>query len=113
MNRANLKRRVLTGMLGGTLLLLSALHELSYLSVFVVIIFLSSREYYKILSNNGFKPNYNLVLKKYDRAVICLDKDASRIAFSITKEINIPSTMRFLKRDLKHCTPDDIQKLLS
>ena len=60
MNRANLKRRVLTGMLGGTLLLLSALHELSYLSVFVVIIFLSSREYYKILSNNGFKPNYNL-----------------------------------------------------
>ena len=60
MNRANLKRRVLTGMLGGSLLLLSALHELSYLSVFVVIIFLSSREYYKILSNNGFKPNYNL-----------------------------------------------------
>ena len=47
-------------MLGGSLLLLSALHELSYLSVFVVIIFLSSREYYKILSNNGFKPNYNL-----------------------------------------------------
>ena len=47
-------------MLGGTLLLLSALHELSYLSVFVVIIYLSSREYYKILSNNGFKPNYNL-----------------------------------------------------
>ena len=60
MNRANLKRRVLTGMLGGSLLLLSALHELSYLSVFVLIIFLSSREYYKILSNNGFRPNYNL-----------------------------------------------------
>ncbi len=60
MNKANLKRRVLTGMLGGSLLLLSALHELSYLAVFVLIIFLSSREYFKILRNNGFRPNYNL-----------------------------------------------------
>ncbi len=60
MNKANLKRRVLTGMLGGSLLLLSALHELSYLAVFVLIIFLSSREYFKILMNNGFRPNYNL-----------------------------------------------------
>ncbi len=60
MNKANLKRRVLTGMFGGSLLLLSALHELSYLAVFVLIIFLSSREYFKILMNNGFRPNYNL-----------------------------------------------------
>ena len=60
MNKANLKRRVLTGMLGGSLLLLSALHELSYLVVFVLIIFLSSKEYFKILINNGFRPNYNL-----------------------------------------------------
>tara|TARA_Y100000992_G_C21254355_1_gene487683 strand:+ start:919 stop:1749 length:831 start_codon:yes stop_codon:yes gene_type:complete len=60
MNKANLKRRVLTGMLGGSLLLLSALHELSYLAVFVLIIFLSSKEYFKILINNGFRPNYNL-----------------------------------------------------
>ena len=60
MNKANLKRRVLTGMFGGSLLLLSALHELSYLVVFVLIIFLSSREYFKILVNNGFRPNYNL-----------------------------------------------------
>lgn len=60
MNKANLKRRILTGMLGGSLLLLSALHELSYLAVFVLIIFLSSREYFKILINNGFRPNYNL-----------------------------------------------------
>jgi len=60
MNKANLKRRVLTGMFGGSLLLLSALHELSYLAVFVLIIFLSSREYFKILINNGFRPNYNL-----------------------------------------------------
>lgn len=60
MNKANLKRRVLTGMFGGSLLLLSALHELSYLAVFVLIIFLSSREYFKILRNNGFRPNYNL-----------------------------------------------------
>ena len=60
MNKANLKRRVLTGMFGGSLLLLSALHELSYLVVFVLIIFLSSREYFKILMNNGFRPNYNL-----------------------------------------------------
>ena len=60
MNRANLKRRILTGMFGGSLLLFSALHEVSYLAVFVIIIFLSSREYYKILSNNNFRPNYNL-----------------------------------------------------
>ena len=60
MNKANLKRRILTGMFGGSLLLLSALHELSYLVVFVLIIFLSSREYFKILINNGFRPNYNL-----------------------------------------------------
>ena len=60
MNKANLKRRVLTGMFGGSLLLLSALHELSYLVVFVLIIFLSSKEYFKILINNGFRPNYNL-----------------------------------------------------
>ncbi len=60
MNKKNLKRRILTGMLGGTLLLLSSLHEASYLIVFVLIIFLSSREYYKILSENRFRPNYNL-----------------------------------------------------
>lgn len=60
MNRANLKRRILTGMFGGSLLLLSAIHELSYLAVFVLIIFLSSREYYKILAKNGFRPNFNL-----------------------------------------------------
>ena len=47
-------------MFGGSLLLFSALHEVSYLAVFVIIIFLSSREYYKILSNNNFRPNYNL-----------------------------------------------------
>ena len=47
-------------MFGGSLLLLSALHELSYLAVFVLIIFLSSREYYKILVKNGFRPNFNL-----------------------------------------------------
>ena len=60
MNKDNLKRRVLTGMFGGSLLLLSALHEVSYLAVFVLIVFLSSREYFKILGSNGFRPNYNL-----------------------------------------------------
>ena len=60
MNKDNLKRRVLTGMFGGSLLLFSALHEISYLAVFVLIVFLSSREYFKILGSNGFRPNYNL-----------------------------------------------------
>ena len=60
MNKKNLKNRVLTGMVGGSLLLFSTLNEWSYLIVFVIIIFLSSREYYKILSKNGFNPNYNL-----------------------------------------------------
>ena len=53
MNKDNLKRRVLTGMFGGSLLLLSALHEVSYLAVFILIVFLSSREYFKILGSNG------------------------------------------------------------
>ena len=60
MNKKNLKNRILTGMVGGSLLLSSTLNEWSYLIVFVIIIFLSSREYYKILSENGFNPNYNL-----------------------------------------------------
>lgn len=60
MNKKNLKNRVLTGMFGGSLLLFSTLNEWSYLIVFVIIIFLSSREYYKMLSENGFNPNYNL-----------------------------------------------------
>lgn len=60
MNKKNLKNRVLTGMVGGSLLLFSTLNEWSYLIVFVIIIFLSSREYYKMLSENGFNPNYNL-----------------------------------------------------
>ena len=60
MNKKNLKNRIITGMLGGSLLLSSTLNEWSYLVVFVIIIFLSTREYYKILSENGFNPNYNL-----------------------------------------------------
>ena len=60
MNKKNLKNRIITGMLGGSLLLFSTLNEWSYLVVFVIIIFLSTREYYKILSENGFNPNYNL-----------------------------------------------------
>ncbi|MDG2342241.1 MAG: phosphatidate cytidylyltransferase [Cytophagales bacterium] len=60
MNKKNFKNRVLTGMVGGSLLLFSTLNEWSYLIVFVIIIFLSSREYYKILFENGFNPNYNL-----------------------------------------------------
>lgn len=64
------------------------------------------------LLGTKFKPNYNLVLKKYDRAVICLDKDASRVALSITKELTIPSTIRFLRRDLKWLTGNEIQNVL-
>jgi len=60
MNKRNLKNRIITGMLGGSLLLSSTLNEWSYLIVFVIIIFLSTREYYKILSENSFNPNYNL-----------------------------------------------------
>ena len=57
MNKENLKNRILTGLFGGTLLLLSALYEWLYIIVFVFVIFLSSREYYKILYENGFSPN--------------------------------------------------------
>ena len=57
MNKENLKNRILTGFFGGTLLLLAALYEWLYIIAFVFVIFLSSREYYKILYENGFSPN--------------------------------------------------------
>ena len=57
MNKENLKNRILTGLFGGTLLLLAALYEWLYIIAFVFVIFLSSREYYKILYENGFSPN--------------------------------------------------------
>jgi len=64
------------------------------------------------LLGTKFKPNYNFVLQKYDRAIICLDKDASRVALSITKELTIPSTIRFLRRDLKYYAADEIHNIL-
>lgn len=57
MNKENLKNRILTGLFGGTLLLLAAFYEWLYIIAFVFVIFLSSREYYKILYENGFSPN--------------------------------------------------------
>ena len=57
MNKKNLKNRILTGLLGGSLLLFSSLHEWSYFSAFIIIIFLSSSEFFKILGNNNFRPN--------------------------------------------------------
>ena len=57
MNKKNLKNRILTGLLGGSLLVFSSLHEWSYFSVFIIIIFLSSSEFFKILGNNNFRPN--------------------------------------------------------
>ena len=60
MNRKNLKNRIITALMGGSLLLVSSLHELSYLVVFVLIIFLSTKEFYKILKENGFNPNNKL-----------------------------------------------------
>ena len=57
MKQKNLKNRILTGLLGGSLLLFSSLHEWSYFSVFIIIIFLSSSEFFKILGNNNFRPN--------------------------------------------------------
>ena len=57
MNKKNLKNRILTGLLGGSLLIFSSLHEWSYFSVFIIIIFLSSSEFFKILGNNNFRPN--------------------------------------------------------
>ena len=57
MNKENLKNRILTGLFGGTLLLFAAFYEWLYIIAFVFVIFLSSREYYKILYENGFSPN--------------------------------------------------------
>ena len=57
MDKTNLKYRFLTALFGGSLLIFSTFHELSYLLAFLVIIFLSSREYYGILKENDYRPN--------------------------------------------------------
>ena len=64
------------------------------------------------LLGTKFKQSYSPLMKNYAKCIICLDKDASRTALSITREITIPSTIRFLRRDLKHYAANEIQKIL-
>lgn len=64
------------------------------------------------LLGTKFKQSYSPLMKNYAKCIICLDKDASRAAFSITRDITIPSTIRLLRRDLKYYAANEIQKIL-
>ena len=54
-------------------------------------------------------------LKQYENITICLDKDASRKAIQLLKQLRGVSncSVRFLTRDLKEYTPERVTKVIS
>lgn len=54
-------------------------------------------------------------LKRYERAIIALDNDASKKAIALAQSVGglVPVTVRFLLDDLKWLKPEDIRKVLS
>lgn len=55
------------------------------------------------------------VLKKYEKVIICLDKDASRKALAMQAELRffVPCEIQLLKDDLKYFSTDEIKEMLS
>jgi len=54
-------------------------------------------------------------LMQFKEIIVALDKDASRKAISLASRLEgrIKARVLLLEKDLKHCTPDEIQRLLS
>jgi hypothetical protein len=54
------------------------------------------------------------LLKRYEKVIVCLDKDASKKAISLLKQLRgiVPSSVVFLTRDLKSYQPDQIARIL-
>ena len=58
MDKKNFLQRLITGLLGGGLLLFCSIYsQYSYLLIFIAIIFFSSKEFYRILHKNNINPN--------------------------------------------------------
>ncbi len=53
----NFLKRIFTALLGGGLLIFSSLNQWSFLAIFILIIYFSSTEYYRILKENKSSPN--------------------------------------------------------
>lgn len=56
-----------------------------------------------------------LELSDFDRAIVVLDKDASKKAIKVSKRINsfLPCTVRFTNEDLKYLNPKQIDEVLN
>jgi len=60
-------------------------------------------------------PNeYLTTLKSYGRIVVALDRDASKKAIELTKQLKlyVPSTLVFLEKDIKNMSLTEIQELI-
>ena len=60
-------------------------------------------------------PNeYLTTLKSYSKIVVALDRDASKKAIELTKQLRlyVPSTLVFLEKDIKNMTLTEIQELI-
>ena len=55
--KKNFLKRIFTAVLGGGLLIFSSLNQWSFLAIFILIIYFSSTEYYRILKKNKSNPN--------------------------------------------------------
>ena len=54
-------------------------------------------------------------LVSFDKAIVVLDKDASKKAIKVSKRINsfLPCTVRFTNEDLKYLNPKQIDEVLN
>jgi hypothetical protein len=60
-------------------------------------------------------PNeYLTTLKSYSKIVVALDRDASKKAIELTKQLKlyVPSTLVFLEKDIKNMSLTEIQELI-
>ena len=60
-------------------------------------------------------PNeYLTTLNSYSKIVVALDRDASKKAIELTKQLRlyVPSTLVFLEKDIKNMTLTEIQELI-
>ena len=60
-------------------------------------------------------PNdYLTTLKSYSKIVVALDRDASKKAIELTKQLKlyVPSTLVFLEKDIKNMELTEIQELI-
>ncbi len=66
------------------------------------------------LMGTNFLDEYIPYIKKYSKAIIALDRDATTKSFDIANQIGyyIPTEVKILKDDLKYFKPDEIKEML-